>query len=98
LFGPDSRKWRTLKPELVLEGPSPRAAEAPALLEIVRSALAKERETTVIDLKFGEVILLWRMNKKQEAASRLKELSSDLEPTIAAQARRFLGATQTLSK
>jgi hypothetical protein len=38
LFGPDSRKWRALKPELVLEGPSPSAAEAPALLGIVRSA------------------------------------------------------------
>jgi hypothetical protein len=98
LFGPDSRRWRASKPWLVLEDTSPSAAEAPALLGIVRSALAKKPETSVVDLKFGEVILLWRMNKKQEAVSRLKELSSDLDPIVAKQARRFLEATETLSK
>jgi hypothetical protein len=49
-------------------------------------------------LKFGEVILLWRMNKKQEVVSSLKELSSDLDPIVAKQARRFLEATETLNK
>jgi hypothetical protein len=98
LFGPDSRKWRACKPEIVLEGTTPSAAEAPALLGIVRSALAKKPETSVVDLKFGEVILLWRMNKKQEAVSRLKELSSDLDPIVAKQARRFVEATETLNK
>lgn len=98
LFGPDSRRWRAWKPELVLEDTRPSAAEAPALLGIVRSALARKPETSVVDLKFGEAILLWRMNKKQEAVSRLTELSSDLDPIVAKQARRFVDATETLNK
>ena len=98
LFGPDSRRWRALKAERVLEDTSPSAAEAPALLGIVRSALAKKPEASVVDLKFGEVILLWRMNKKQDAVSRLKELSLDLDPIVAKQARRFVEATETLTK
>lgn len=98
LFGPDSREWRALKPERVLGGTTDAAAEAPALLGIVRSALARKPETSAFDLKFGEVILLWRMNKKEEAVSRLKELSADRDPIVVKQARRFLEATETLKR
>ena len=95
--GVDSREWSD---RLMGEFPDSTyaAAEAPALLKVVRLTLARKPVTSALEWKVGEVILLWRMNKKEEAVSRLKALVSDSDPTVAKQAQRFLEATEILNK